>query len=159
MVLGRHLASCNSGLLFSYRRVRQEDLFPYSCSLLSQYLKPSTSTGSCAMNECELASDLVSNLNGYSINCCTLGCSSSLCDISGFPNWDTFISAQFGIPATIYGVLSETQIRQALSNNQPIIMCMQGSTSGHALMLYGYSSSTGLYYVSDRKSVSCLFTV
>jgi hypothetical protein len=107
------------------------------------------STGSCALNECYQANILL-KLNGGNGQCCVNGgCNLFGCNVGAQPAQVPQVLLQNGLRSTLlYRALTEYEIKVELSQYRPIIMGFTDFSSGHVVLLYGFTS-TGKYLVSD----------
>jgi hypothetical protein len=108
------------------------------------------STGSCAIDECMQANILL-RLNGGNGNCCVYGgCNIQGCNVGAQPEQVPQVLLQNGLRSVLlYRALSEAEIKTELSQYRPIIMGFTSFGSGHVVLMYGFDSSTGRYFVSD----------
>ncbi len=99
------------------------------------------------VSECELAG----YKSGYGPSCCSWGACASQCNQTATPQEISYMLGQLGIHGSLLGsALSEHQLQIELSSGRPVYTMFQGSFSGHAVVITGFTGGTpAIYHVVD----------
>lgn len=103
----------------------------------------------CNLNECSVATFLANRM-GFPVNCCFVGCAG--CNFPAQPNQISFVLQNVGVHGQFFqGPILESLLQLELANGRPLILGMTALTSGHVIVIYGYSCTAlpCVYLVAD----------